>query len=180
MGEAKAPGSLTSPSFLCFPLNLGQMVSCTRSSGTSFCLSPCIRVSFLAREGTGGESLWPRAGLTCAPVGHPGFVQFLQYYYQSGCLYRLRALGERHTMDLTVGRSCSAAPRPLGKGGFLSEGFLSLPVCSPPSFFLPLPNRGLPVLDVERPHLPASFPLLWTCKSQLGVPVHPLVVHLWI
>lgn len=31
------------------------------------------------------------------------FVQFLQYYYQSGCLYRLRALGERHTMDLTVG-----------------------------------------------------------------------------
>lgn len=32
-----------------------------------------------------------------------GFVQFLQYYYQSGCLYRLRALGERHNMDLTVG-----------------------------------------------------------------------------
>ncbi|CAL8275967.1 unnamed protein product [Arctogadus glacialis] len=31
-----------------------------------------------------------------------GFVQFLQYYYQSGCLYRLRALGERHNMDLTV------------------------------------------------------------------------------
>uniref|UniRef100_A0A8C9YVK8 Transmembrane protein 120Aa n=1 Tax=Sander lucioperca TaxID=283035 RepID=A0A8C9YVK8_SANLU len=31
-----------------------------------------------------------------------GFVQFLQYYYQSGCLYRLRALGERHNMDVTV------------------------------------------------------------------------------
>ncbi|KAI7793729.1 ion channel TACAN [Triplophysa rosa] len=30
------------------------------------------------------------------------FVQFLQYYYQSGSLYRLRALGERHNMDLTV------------------------------------------------------------------------------
>uniref|UniRef100_A0A4W3HCF0 Transmembrane protein 120B n=1 Tax=Callorhinchus milii TaxID=7868 RepID=A0A4W3HCF0_CALMI len=29
-------------------------------------------------------------------------VQFLQYYYQSGCLYRLRALGERNHMDLTV------------------------------------------------------------------------------
>ncbi|XP_078410281.1 transmembrane protein 120B isoform X3 [Cetorhinus maximus] len=29
-------------------------------------------------------------------------VQFLQYYYQSGCLYRLRALGERDHMDLTV------------------------------------------------------------------------------
>ncbi|KAF6127735.1 transmembrane protein 120A [Phyllostomus discolor] len=33
---------------------------------------------------------------------YQNFVQFLQYYYQSGCLYRLRALGERHTMDLTV------------------------------------------------------------------------------
>uniref|UniRef100_A0A3B3TBL5 Transmembrane protein 120B n=1 Tax=Paramormyrops kingsleyae TaxID=1676925 RepID=A0A3B3TBL5_9TELE len=32
------------------------------------------------------------------------FVQFLQYYYQSGCLYRLRALGERNQLDLTVGR----------------------------------------------------------------------------
>uniref|UniRef100_A0A673AHH1 Transmembrane protein 120B n=1 Tax=Sphaeramia orbicularis TaxID=375764 RepID=A0A673AHH1_9TELE len=31
-----------------------------------------------------------------------GFVQFLQYYYQSGCLYRLRALGERNQLDLTV------------------------------------------------------------------------------
>uniref|UniRef100_A0A673MBX9 Transmembrane protein 120B n=1 Tax=Sinocyclocheilus rhinocerous TaxID=307959 RepID=A0A673MBX9_9TELE len=29
-------------------------------------------------------------------------VQFLQYYYQSGCLYRLRALGERNQLDLTV------------------------------------------------------------------------------
>ena len=37
-------------------------------------------------------------------------MQFLQYYYQSGCLYRLRALGERHTMDLTVGESGEAAP----------------------------------------------------------------------
>ncbi|XP_013413304.1 transmembrane protein 120A [Lingula anatina] len=30
------------------------------------------------------------------------FVQVLQFYYQSGCLYRLRALGERHNMDITV------------------------------------------------------------------------------
>ena len=28
----------------------------------------------------------------------------LQYYYQKGSLYRLRALGERHDMDITVGR----------------------------------------------------------------------------
>lgn len=46
-----------------------------------------------------------------------GFVQFLQYYYQSGCLYRLRALGERHNMDLTVGKpgpSLTACPSPAG------------------------------------------------------------------
>ncbi|XP_033107864.1 transmembrane protein 120A-like isoform X2 [Anneissia japonica] len=30
------------------------------------------------------------------------FVQLLQYYYQSGCLYRLRALGEKRDMDITV------------------------------------------------------------------------------
>ncbi|KAM5311662.1 transmembrane protein 120B isoform 1-T1 [Glossophaga mutica] len=29
-------------------------------------------------------------------------VQFMQYYYQRGCLYRLRALGERNHLDLTV------------------------------------------------------------------------------
>lgn len=33
-----------------------------------------------------------------------GFVQVLQCYYQSGCLYRLRSLGERHNLDLTVGK----------------------------------------------------------------------------
>ncbi|XP_061596365.1 ion channel TACAN-like [Cololabis saira] len=33
---------------------------------------------------------------------YQSFVQFLQYYYQSGCLYRLRALGEGHNMDVTV------------------------------------------------------------------------------
>uniref|UniRef100_S4RU81 Transmembrane protein 120Aa n=1 Tax=Petromyzon marinus TaxID=7757 RepID=S4RU81_PETMA len=33
---------------------------------------------------------------------YQNFLQFLQYYYQSGCLYRLRALGQRHNMDLTV------------------------------------------------------------------------------
>lgn len=39
-------------------------------------------------------------------VSLAGCVQFLQYYYQSGCLYRLRALGERNQLDLTVGKSC--------------------------------------------------------------------------
>lgn len=30
------------------------------------------------------------------------FVQLLQYYYQKGCLYRLRALGEKEDMDTTM------------------------------------------------------------------------------
>uniref|UniRef100_A0A674EWT0 Transmembrane protein 120B n=1 Tax=Salmo trutta TaxID=8032 RepID=A0A674EWT0_SALTR len=38
---------------------------------------------------------------------YQSFVQFLQYYYQSGCLYRLRALGERNQLDLTVGKMSS-------------------------------------------------------------------------
>lgn len=47
-------------------------------------------------------------------------MQFLQYYYQSGCLYRLRALGERHTMDLTVGESAGPAQQP-GENGAAGE-----------------------------------------------------------
>lgn len=31
-----------------------------------------------------------------------GLVQFLQFRYQRGVLYRLRALGERHNMDITI------------------------------------------------------------------------------
>ncbi|XP_069611569.1 transmembrane protein 120B isoform X3 [Ranitomeya imitator] len=44
-------------------------------------------------------------------------VQFLQYYYQSGCLYRLRALGERNHLDLTVG----FCPGPYFSGTFPGE-----------------------------------------------------------
>lgn len=31
-----------------------------------------------------------------------GIVQFLQFRYQKGVLYRLKALGERHNMDITI------------------------------------------------------------------------------
>lgn len=34
-------------------------------------------------------------------------VQCMQYYYQMGCLYKLRALGERPSMDITVGEFLS-------------------------------------------------------------------------
>eukprot|EP00079_Xenopus_tropicalis_P032936 XP_017946707.1 PREDICTED: transmembrane protein 120A isoform X3 [Xenopus tropicalis] len=56
-----------------------------------------IRESILINNGSRKESLLDTQVVHCT-----GFVQFLQYYYQSGCLYRLRALGERHNMDLTV------------------------------------------------------------------------------
>lgn len=55
----------------------------------------------------------------------PGFVQFLQYYYQSGCLYRLRALGERHTMDLTVGKLGMAPPLDHDQEARKGKSFLS-------------------------------------------------------
>ncbi|RVE64600.1 hypothetical protein OJAV_G00127630 [Oryzias javanicus] len=42
---------------------------------------------------------------------YQSFVQCLQYYYQSGCLYRLRTLGERHNMDLTVVEETQSTPR---------------------------------------------------------------------
>jgi D-alanyl-lipoteichoic acid acyltransferase DltB (MBOAT superfamily) len=31
-----------------------------------------------------------------------GFIQYLQFAYQKGVLYRLKALGERHDMDITI------------------------------------------------------------------------------
>jgi TMPIT-like protein len=31
-----------------------------------------------------------------------GFIQYLQFAYQKGLLYRLKALGERHDMDITI------------------------------------------------------------------------------
>lgn len=35
-------------------------------------------------------------------ICYTSFLQFLQFYYQHGCLYRLRALGERYDMDITI------------------------------------------------------------------------------
>lgn len=32
----------------------------------------------------------------------PGVVQYMQFRYQSGVLYRLKALGARHNMDITI------------------------------------------------------------------------------
>ncbi|RWS00757.1 transmembrane protein 120A-like protein [Dinothrombium tinctorium] len=35
-------------------------------------------------------------------IVYTSLLQFLQFYYQQGCLYRLRALGERYDMDVTL------------------------------------------------------------------------------
>ena len=35
-------------------------------------------------------------------TAYTSFLQFLQFYYQHNCLYRLRALGERYSMDITI------------------------------------------------------------------------------
>lgn len=64
--------------------------------------------------------------------------------------------------------------------GFPEEGI----GCFQPGHYLGFfntPCRGFSVLDVERPHLPASVPLLWTCKSHSGVLIHRLgVIRLWL
>lgn len=89
-------------------------------------------------------------------VLHLDFVQFLQYYYQSGCLYRLRALGERHNMDLTVGGQyvvfLSVFP--------YSVADLFTKTCFHMCFMI----RGVSVLDVEGSDLSPAFPFLGPCK----------------
>jgi len=35
-------------------------------------------------------------------IAYTSFLQFLQFYYQHSCLYRLRTLGERYDMDITI------------------------------------------------------------------------------
>lgn len=36
------------------------------------------------------------------PMTVPGVVQYMQFRYQSGVLYKLKALGARHNMDITI------------------------------------------------------------------------------
>ena len=67
------------------------------------------------------------------------FLQYLQYVYQKGCLYRLRSLGERNEMDITI------------DGGKTKFGLNCLLMVSVLFRF--------PFLDVERSQLPPSIPL---------------------
>lgn len=93
---------------------VGQMVKHTSHSETNFWPIVCIKVSYKLymltppwKTSVAGKiptlQYWEimKANISLSSLG---FVQYLQYYYQSGCLYRLKALGERHNLDLTVGK----------------------------------------------------------------------------
>lgn len=64
---------------------------------------------FISTVLSGISLIWPD-GYTYAEfrmqhitfIMYTSFVYVLQYYYQSGCLYRLRSLGQSHEMDITV------------------------------------------------------------------------------
>ena len=71
------------------------------------------------------------------------FLQYLQYVYQKGCLYRLRSLGERNEMDITID----------GKNRIFCRSW----------WFL----SRFPFLDVERSQLPPSIPLYWISDAAL-------------
>lgn len=95
---ASISSSFTSSPSPSFPL----CMSSSSSNTSSFFSSSPLSASYPS------ISLFPLPPLYPLPLLHlvlllPGFVQCLQCYYQSGCLYRLRALGERHNLDLTVG-----------------------------------------------------------------------------
>ena len=42
------------------------------------------------------------SSIKCLCLYFQGVVQYLQFRYQQGVLYRLKALGERHNMDITI------------------------------------------------------------------------------
>ncbi|XP_043271740.1 transmembrane protein 120 homolog [Venturia canescens] len=64
---------------------------------------------FLSTAVSGVLLVWPNTGPWYAFRGqfmwfnvYISFVQYLQFRYQRGVLYRLKALGERHNMDITI------------------------------------------------------------------------------
>ena len=53
------------------------------------------------------------------------FIQYLQYVYQKGCLYRLRSLGERREMDITIDGWTKVQLQTVNIAVFLLSGFHS-------------------------------------------------------
>lgn len=64
-----------------------------------FITTICVSIFLIWPDSDSYQSFRPNFIMFCF---YTMFVQLLQYYYQKGCLYRLRALGEKEDMDTTV------------------------------------------------------------------------------
>ncbi len=141
---------------------VGQMVKHTSLSGTHSWPIVCIKVSYKlfidtppCKTSVVGKiptvHYWAilKANVSLSLAG---LVQCLQYYYQSGCLYRLKALGERHNLDLTVGKDFWVHNR---KKIWQCKAVYQIDVCL---------HRGLSVVDVAGTDISSSLSLPGTCK----------------
>lgn len=156
----------------------------TRYLGTSSLLTPCIKVrSTYLVYSDGSASNEPNQSFISVASIHTGFVQCLQCYYQSGCLYRLRALGERHNLDLTVGEICRPRTCQKPSVGLIRKNECNIWDLMVPSgvwvcvfgvggwFTITARNvtfgvffRGISVMDVERTDISVALPLFWSCE----------------
>ncbi|XP_060561303.1 ion channel TACAN-like [Ruditapes philippinarum] len=64
-----------------------------------FVSTACSAITLIWPDGYSYQSFRTQYGWFILYIA---FVQVLQYYYQRGCLYRLKCLGQRHDMDITV------------------------------------------------------------------------------
>lgn len=141
---------------------VGQMVKHTSLSGTNSWPIVCIKVSYKlfidtppCKTSVVGKiptmQYWAilKANVSLSLAG---FVQCLQYYYQSGCLYRLKALGERHNLDLTVGKD------------FWVHNIKKIWQCKAVYQIAFCLHRGLSVVDVAGTDISSSLSLPGTCK----------------
>lgn len=78
----------------------GPIISRGICSGNNLCISMCSLVSRYV--------IWkcsiprPQSVTWSFRDVCAGIIQYLQFMYQRGVLYRLKALGERHNMDITI------------------------------------------------------------------------------
>lgn len=106
-----------------------------------------------------------------------GCVQFLQYYYQSGCLYRLRALGERNQLDLTVGKNLQCLI--WIKSPFVSECLAWIQIqCLMFRVVFCFYCRRFSVMDVEGTHVCSSVSIFWPCEYQWFLVFFQMILHI--
>ena len=79
-------------------------------------------------------------------------VQVAQIFYQKNNLYRLRALGQRHNMDITVGKYCTLVKYISGMYYNLLCVYEYIGYIS--SVYSPFPDRvGLPLYNIPFPRV---------------------------